>query len=286
MKITEFRKLIREEVRKVIKEEELEEAKVAILTITLTGTRTNDGNMATFSGPYKYSKNPQKFSIFNQDSAAVSEETLPPYISAHTAYRAQPANGSKFELELVVPHTDFSTTITAFKNLIKNIFKNETLEKDVIKISSEIGGDDFGGTFKNTKDLKNILLSVVSQSIEGKYYTAKEPKFVTTRSGKNFLPYEVDIVWRKNGYFIEYKDEDPDENALTFKETTDMLKKVFAEIQSSLQAKLVGQPQTYESTTGFTRFDSEIDVVGIEFKTSLSFDEMRKLYPQNTVNMR
>ena len=119
----------------------------------------------------------------------------------------------------------------------------------------------------------------------------KEAKFVTTRSGKNFLPYEVDIVWRKNGYFIEYKDEDPDENALTFKETTDMLKKVFAEIQPSLssklkQAKLVGEPQTYESTTGFTRFDSEINVVGIEFKTSLSFDEMRKLYPQNTVNMR
>jgi hypothetical protein len=110
----------------------------------------------------------------------------------------------------------------------------------------------------------------------------KEAKLVTTRSGIDFLPYEINIVWRKNGYFIEYKNEDSSK----VQGAADMLRKVFAEIQPNLQAELVGQPQKYKTMTGFTRFDSQIDAVGIKFKTSLSFDEMIKLYPQNTIDMR
>ena len=110
----------------------------------------------------------------------------------------------------------------------------------------------------------------------------KEAKFVTTRSGIDFLPDDVDIVWRKNGYFIEYKSEDSSK----IQGAANMLQKVFAEIQPKLQAKLVGQPQKYKTMTGFTRFDSQIDAIGIKFKTSLSFDEMIKLYPQNTIDMR
>lgn len=97
---------------------------------------------------------------------------------------------------------------------------------------------------------------------------------------KNINSVPIDIVWRKDGYYLEHEIEDSSKA----QKATDLLRKVFAEIGPSLQATIVGQPKIYKTSSGFTRFDGPITVVGIKFKTSLSFPEMEKLYPQNTID--
>lgn len=107
-------------------------------------------------------------------------------------------------------------------------------------------------------------------------------QFVVKRGGVNIIDVPVDIVWRKDGYYLQHEIEDPSKA----QKAIDTLQKVFAEIGPSLQAKMIGQPKMYKTSSGFTRFDGPITVAGIKFQTSLSFPEMEKLYPQNTIDFR
>ena len=107
-------------------------------------------------------------------------------------------------------------------------------------------------------------------------------KLVARRGGVDLLPENVGITMYKDGYYLECEIED----ASKVQKAINLLRKLFAEIQPNLEAELVGQPKIYKTSSGYTRYDGPIDVVGLKFKTSLTFDEILDKYPMHTANRK
>lgn len=152
MKITEFRKLIREEVRRVIKEEESYEVASVSFSFAAKLLGKDKKFNKTYAGPYKLLNKPK----IEMDTDSRSFEQ--PRILTQTMFQSQIVGGNldKSLIEIKVQHNgDIKETIN---NMIT--FINKTFSSDPTPIQSLLD-DKYGAIYQDTKDLKQKIVSVL-----------------------------------------------------------------------------------------------------------------------------
>jgi hypothetical protein len=152
MKISELQKIIREEVRKVIKEQESYEQVSVSFSFAAKVIGKDEKFNKTYAGPYK---------LLNKPKAEIDTDTIPlrqPKIKVLTMFQSQIAgsNMDKSSITVTVPHNgDMKKTI---EDAI--IFVNKTFSKDPTAVQSLLD-DSYGAIYQDTNDLKQKIVSVL-----------------------------------------------------------------------------------------------------------------------------
>ena len=152
MKLTEFRKLIREEVRKVVNEANSYEQ--VSITFNFAGKLVGKDKKVnkTYAGPYK---------LLNKPKMEMDTDSMPlkqPRIIAQTMFQSQIAgNGmDKSSITITVQHNgDIKKTIENMTAVI-----NKTFAKDPTAVQSLLD-DKYGAIYQNTDDLKQKMISAL-----------------------------------------------------------------------------------------------------------------------------
>jgi hypothetical protein len=155
MKLSEFRKLIREEVRKVINEVEDNQIAVVQLSFAAPIVAKDKKSNKTFASPYKYKSSNPKAKIYSQQEWSANE--IAPYMGVLTMFRTQIIGQGmdKFVLTLAVPYTgDNDQLVKDLTNLINKTFATKPVTVQGLE-------DSFGATFNDPDQLKNLLLSAI-----------------------------------------------------------------------------------------------------------------------------
>ena len=155
MKASEFRKLIREEVRKALKEVESDQIAVVDMTFTAPIVSKNKNYNKMFSGPYKSKATNLKAEIHSQ--AEWSDHDIAPYVRVLTMFQSQIIGQGmdKFNLSLAVPYTGDKNQLAAdLASLINKTFSSEPAKVEGL-------GKKFGAVFTDTDQLKSALLAAV-----------------------------------------------------------------------------------------------------------------------------
>ena len=171
MKISEFKKLIREEVRKVVNE--VDGNMIAVYSIGFNAPLIDKDRKSnkTYSGPYKLSSKP---TIVYYDSAKYSgnPQKQKPHAEVLTMFRSQTIGKGldKFVLKFGIPHTgDQKKDIAEFAKLINKALSAEpsTIGGGFDAVLQHHGGFDdnsFGAIFQNTAELKTAVLSALQNA--------------------------------------------------------------------------------------------------------------------------
>lgn len=160
MKTSEFRKLIREEVRKVLKEADGNMIAVYSVEFNAPMIGKDRNTNKTYTSPYKLSSKP---TIVYHDSAKYSgdPQKQKPHVQVLTMFRSQIIGKGldKFVLTFGIPHTgDQKKDIAEFTKLI-----NKSLSAEPSKVSG-FEDDTFGAIFQNTAELKAAVLSALQSA--------------------------------------------------------------------------------------------------------------------------
>ena len=161
MKLSEFKKIIREEIRKVINE--VDGSMIAVYSIGFNAPLIGKDRKTnkTYSSPYKLSSKP---TVVYHDSAEYSgdPQKQKPHAEVLTMFRSQTIGKGldKFVLTFGIPHTgDQKKDIAEFTKLI-----NKALSAEPSKISGGFDNDSFGAIFQNTAELKAAVLSALQNA--------------------------------------------------------------------------------------------------------------------------
>ncbi len=155
MKVSEFRKLISEEVSRVMSEIKDDQIAVVQLSFTAPIVAKDKNSNKTFASPYKHKSSNPKAKIYSQQRWSATE--IAPYMGVLTMFRTQIVGQGmdKFALTLAVPYTgDNNQLVKDLANLINKTFAAKPVKVQGLE-------DSFGAVFNDPDELKNLLLSAI-----------------------------------------------------------------------------------------------------------------------------